>query len=454
MDVNEQVLEEIKKVGATSKENIDELRSNYESLKKELAKSEENSDVLIKTKMDKLVADISTRQEAIDTAVAESKAADESSKKRMDELDIAMQRHKSAVDNGDDKAAEELKTFVMSTLGDGQVKADNVTKKMEELTDAFPEYKKAFDSYLRVNGREGDLKEAERKALSVGSEADGGFAVTPFMSSRIIERLYEVSPIRSLASSQTITTDALEMMVDRFDTTSTGWESETIAGGETDTPKMAKLRIPVHVLYSRPTATQQLLEDSSVNVESWLGRKVADKMGRVENTAFVSGDGIGKPRGFLTYASGTDWGQIEQINSGAAAALTADFFVDVKYGLKEQYLNRGTWLMNRTTVAAAMKLKDGSGAYIWKPSMIANDPSSTILGAPVRMSTDMPAVAANALAIAYGDFAESYMIVDRLGMTIIRDPYTKKPFVEFYFRRRLGGDVVNFEALKIGKIAV
>ena len=139
---------------------------------------------------------------------------------------------------------------------------------------------------------------------------------------------------------------------------------------------------------------------------------------------------------------------------GHATALTADGFIDIKYSLKEQFLGMATaWLMNRSTVAAAMKLKDGTGNYIWKPSMLASDPGSSILGIPVRMSTTMPAVAAGALSVALADWKEAYTIVDRLGITIQRDPYTVKPLVEFYTRKRVGGDVTNFEAIKIGVIS-
>lgn len=453
-DVVQPVLDEVKKLGAMSKENIDELRSNFEKLKSDADRNGEKVDGLLKLKLDRLAADIATRQDEIDKAFAEQKAAEEALSKRQDELDVLMQRHAVTDGGGDNKAEEELKSFVLSVSHDAQGKAHVVNGKIEELRASFPEYKKAFDKYLRVNGNHSNLSVEDQKALSVGSEPDGGFSVTPTMSSRIIERLYESSPLRSLASVQSITSDSLEMMVDRFDTTTVGWESETIAGAETNTPKMAKLRIPVHVLFARPTATQQLLEDAGINVENWLAVKAADQMARTEATSFVTGTGSGQPQGFLTYASGTAWGQIQQVAMGLAAALTADGFVRVKYALKEQYLNRGTWLMNRDAVMNAMLLKDGNGDYIWKPSMLANDPTATILGAPVRMAADMPIVAAGALAVAYADWRETYQIVDRLGITVIRDPYTKKPYVEFYFRKRVGGDVVNFEAIKLGIVSV
>lgn len=453
-ETTEAVLQEVEKLGAMNKKNFEELQANYHTLKSEIDRTEGKVNAELQAKFDRLTADIATRQEEMDKAHQELKAKDQAAQQRMDELDVLMQRHATAgtADNG--KAEEELKAFVMSISHDTQGKDHAVAKRIEELRSSLPEYRKAFDKYLRVNGNHSNLSPEDQKALSVGSEPDGGFAVTPTMATRIVERLYESSPLRALASVQTITSDALEMMVDRFDTTTAGWESETTAGAETDTPKMAKCRIPVHVQYCRPTATQQLLEDAAINVEAWLGRKAADKLARDEATAFVSGTGVGQPTGFLTYDSGTAWGQIEQVAMGLAADLTTDGFVKVKYALKEQYLNRGTWLMNRDAVMDAMLLKDGTGNYIWKPSMLAADPTATILGAPVRMASDMPVVAANALAVAYADWAEAYQIVDRLGITVIRDPYTKKPYVEFYFRKRVGGDVVNFEAIKLGIVSV
>ena len=188
------------------------------------------------------------------------------------------------------------------------------------------------------------------------------------------------------------------------------------------------------------------------SIETWLSNKCADKFNRTESAAFVTGNGVGKPRGFLTYANGTSWGQVEQVNMGAAAALTADGFYSVKYALIEQYLNRATWLMNRSTFAAALKLKDGSGNYLWQPSYQLGQPS-TLIGLPVRMGTTMPAVAAGALSVALADWQEAYMIVDRIGISLLRDPYTVKPVIEYYFRKRVGGDVTNYTAIKLGKIS-
>jgi HK97 family phage major capsid protein len=453
-DVFEEVKSEVEKIGELSKENFEKLNKTTHDLRAELDSVSGDMDALKKLKVDRLVEDAITRQEEIEKKHVELSANHDSVKKHLEEIDAMVQRN-VAIGVTDEKMTEDVKHFVLSmnAVHGKNVGLEGLEKQIEEYASALPDYKKAFETFLRKPGDESKLSPDMYKALSVGSEPDGGFAVTPFMSNQIIERLYESSPIRALANIETISTDAFEQMVDWDDTTSVGWESETIAGGETDTPKMQKLRIPVHVMYAKPLATQQLLEDAAINVEAWLSRKAADKMARTEATSFVTGDGIGKPRGFLTYPTGTGRGQVEQVNMGAADRLTVDGFISVKYALIEQFLNRGTWLMNRTAVAAAMKLKGGDGYYIWKPSQPAGDPQSTILGSPVRMASDMPEVAANALAVAYADWNEAYTIVDRLGITLQRDPYTKKPFVEFYFRKRLGGDVVNPQAIKIGRIS-
>lgn len=454
-EILESVTKEIKQIGAMTKENIESINKNFHELKHELDNQKEKVDVLAKMKIDKLVTDISKRQEEVDAEFQKQNEANANLQKNLEKLDVAIQRNKFTGSGGGEELKEAKQLLLeVSAIKNGQVKFHQIQEEAEKMASQYPEYKNAFEAFLRQPGDEHKLDPDNFKALSVGSDPDGGFSVTPQMSNRIVEKLYETSPLRALAAVESISTDALEMMVDKDDTTSCGWESETIAGGETDTPKIAKLRIPVHMMYAKVRATQQLLEDSAINIENWLSIKVGEKMGRKEAEAFIKGDGVGKPKGFLQYSHGTNWGQIEQIATGNASTITADFFVDMKYALIEQFLNRGTWLMNRQIVALAMKLKtSGGGDYVWKPSMLANDPTSSILGLPLRMASDMPAKADNALAVALADWREAYQIVDRLGVSVQRDPYTAKPLVEFYFRKRMGGDVVNFQAIKIGKIA-
>lgn len=446
------VQEEVKKFGDNLKAISVENQKRYEELRSLM--DENSDDVLAKEQIEKFTQDISTRQEELDKKQAE---AAKSLHDRLDSMEVALKRPTG--DKGPDEDSvtkKQAKQFYIEALGvnstDGKGANYKRVKNMNIDVDKVNRYVDAFDEYLRT--KENSLMDPDSlKALNVGSDPDGGYLVTPAMSTKIIEKLFETDPMRQLAAVETITTDAIEWLVD-VNEAGADWETETVATTNETTPDWQKKRVQVHFLATRPKISQQMLEDSSINIESWLSRKVGDKFSRTEAASFVSGDGIGKPRGFLTYDSGTSWAQIEQTNMGAAATLTADGFVKVKYSMIEQYLERGTWLMSRTTLRDAMLLKDGNGNYIWKPTMIANDPYSTILNLPVRMSTTMPTIAANSLSIALGDWKEAYMIVDRLGITVQRDPYTAKPFVEFYYRKRVGGDVINYQAVKIGKVAV
>jgi HK97 family phage major capsid protein len=289
------------------------------------------------------------------------------------------------------------------------------------------------------------------KALSVDSDPDGGYLVRPEVSSEIVKKVFESSPVRELASVQTISSDALEIIED-LDEAASGWVGERQARSETDTPQIKKIVIPAHELYANPKASQKLLDDAQVNIESWLQEKVSSKFARDEATAFVTGNGVLKPMGFLSYAAGTGFNQVEQVNSGDANLVTDDGLLDLQGALKEDYQANATWLLKRSTLTAIRKLKDGDDNYVWQPG-IANGVPSLILGKPYRLANDMPAVAANALSIAYGDFKMGYQIVDRVGIRVLRDPYTAKPYILFYTTKRVGGAVKNFEAIKIQKIA-
>jgi HK97 family phage major capsid protein len=312
-------------------------------------------------------------------------------------------------------------------------------------------YKAQFGSYLR----KGDqiMGAEEMKALSVGSDPDGGFVVTPDTSGRIVKKVFETSPMRAYASVQVISTDALEGMYDLGEA-GYEWVGETGARSATTTPQFGQWRIPVHELSAMPKATQKLLDDASIDIEAWLANKVADRFARAEATAFVTGDGTNKPRGFLTYASGTTLpGTLERFDTGvngafAAAPSGGDVLISALYGLKAQYRANATWFMNRTTLTLLRKLKDSNGAYLWAPGIGVGQPS-TVLGYPLASFEDMPDPATDSLSIAVGDMAAAYQIVERTGIRVLRDPFTAKPHVLFYTTKRVGGDVVNFEALKL-----
>ncbi len=313
------------------------------------------------------------------------------------------------------------------------------------------EYTKAFDQYLR-KGMDAGLEAISTKALSVGSDPDGGYMVTPSMTNRIIKLVEEGSPLRSLASIETISSDSLEILEDN-DVAAAGWTTETGTVSDTDTPQVGKKSIAVHELYAQPKATQKLVDDSAIDIESWLAEKVADIFARKESAAFIGGSGNGQPKGILSYAAGTDWDEIEQIDSGTDGVVTADGLIKLYYSLKEQYASRATFLMNRSVTQGIRLLKDTStDQYIWQPGLAAGAPD-TLMGVPVKQCSDMPAATTDSLSVALADFESAYLIVDRIGIRTLRDPFTEKPFVKFYTTKRVGGDVVNFEAIKLLKLS-
>lgn len=354
----------------------------------------------------------------------------------------------------DIESASELK----KRLDDLEVKSQRKARfgderKGYELTDEQIERKAALQTYLR----KGDdrLNDTETKALAVQSDPDGGYLVSPDTSGRIQTRIFESSPIRSLAAVQVISTDALEGLIDD-DEAGFEWVGETQNRTNERTPRLGQWRIPVHELCTRPKATQKLLEDAAIDVESWLANKISTRFSRAENTAFVNGDGSSKPRGFLTYpdvsAPGAyERGRIEQIETAANDAIGFDDIIDMYYSLKGEYRTASTWAMNRRTFGVIRKLKDSDGQYLWQPSLQVGSPDS-ILGRPTAEFNDLPDVADGALPIALADWARAYQIVDRLGISTLRDPYSSKPYVEFYTRKRVGGDVLNFEAIKLLRI--
>jgi len=441
---------EINKLGATSKENYEALQKRCNEFQEKF-ESQGDSDPITKEHLTKLSDDVTTRQDEIDKTVA-------SATKRMDDIETAVKRQKpTGTVEGDKKLLEDYLLFEKS-VASGKNRGLSWREKQELETnpkyDTLKQYQKAFTEFLYID--EKAVGAESYKALQVGVDVDGGYTVTPFMSNRISQRLFETDPIRQLASVETIGTDAYEMMMD-IDEAGCEWEGETVSTNNAETPKMNRKRIPVHVLATRPRITQMLLDDSNINIEAWLSNKVADKFSRTESASFITGDGIGKPRGLGTYAAWTTAGtyehaKIEQVASGHATQFTTDGLIDLKYSMIEQYLMRGTFLTNRLNVRDIMKLKDGDGQYIWRPGITEGQPAM-LLGLPFRMSTTVATAAASALAMYLADFKASYLIVDRQGINVQRDPYTAKPFVEFYTRKRVGGDVINYQAIKIQKIS-
>ncbi|CAN7295878.1 phage major capsid protein [Agrobacterium tumefaciens] len=454
-DVLDDVQREVKRVG-------DDYKSLQSSMEKDLKEVRDLAEkagkaagegTQLKSDLDALTKGVEAKHEAIEKKVADiiKKAEDEAKVI----LEIEKKLNRPNAGGGNDVEAKrileatEFKRTVMSRRG--ELKSTTILKPEDTNLDEYKAYQEAFKMSLR---REVNILSLdEQKAMLVGSDPDGGYLVPTATSSRIITKVYETSPLDELAYHETISTDAIEIPIDT-DEAGAGWVGETDPRPETSTPQVGTQRIPVHEIYAKPKATQQLLEDAGVDIEAWLERKVSEKFARMRALAFISGNGIKKPRGILTYPAGADGvrGTIAQIASGAATALTSDGLIKLTFSLKDKYLANANWLMKRGTVGALMLFKDNQGQYMWRPGLQAGQPS-VLLGYNVRRADDMPTVGAGALPIAFGDFRAGYTVVDRLGIRTLRDPYSSKPFVEFYTRQRVGGDVVDFEAFALQVIS-
>jgi HK97 family phage major capsid protein len=320
------------------------------------------------------------------------------------------------------------------------------------------EHKAAFNAYVRAGEAEG-LRELESKAMSFGSNPDGGYLVPPEVETQIGERLTAISPIRSIAGVRIISSNIYKKPF-MIAGPAVGWVGETDARPQTASPTLDSLSFPAMELYAMPAATATLLEDSAVNIDQWLAQEVEQVFAAQEGTAFVTGDGVNKPKGFLSYTTVANaswtWGNIGYIASGAAGAFAAsnpsDVLVDLVYAVKAGYRQNGVFVMNRKTQSTIRKFKDSTGAYLWQPPAIAGGKAS-LMTFPVIEAEDMPDVAANALSIAFGDFNRGYLVVDRAGVSVLRDPYTAKPYVLFYTTKRVGGGVQDFDAIKLMKMA-
>jgi HK97 family phage major capsid protein len=325
---------------------------------------------------------------------------------------------------------------------------------VEATVEEYKGYRDAFAELLR-KGK--DAVDLDRKTLAVGIDSDGGFVVPPDMSGQIVTRLFETSPMRAIASAQTISTDKLEGLRDTDEAASGGWVSETQPRPATGTPQLGRWQIPVNEQFANPDATQQMLDDAAIDIEGWLSQKITDKLARVENAAFVNGDGIAKPRGFANYATvaqddaARPWGALEHfvtgVNGGFPSSNPSDVLMDLLGRFKEGYLPGARWVTRRSVITLIRKFKDGQGQYLWIPGLLQGA-QETLLGFPITKFEDLPALASNGNSLWFGDFRRGYQIVDRQGIRVLRDPYSNKPFVQFYTTKRVGGDVVQFEAIK------
>ncbi|WP_336968328.1 phage major capsid protein [Brevundimonas aurantiaca] len=325
------------------------------------------------------------------------------------------------------------------------------------------EHAKAFNRFFR-KGVDNGLHDLEVKAkLTTQSDPDGGYLVPEEMEAGIDRVLGTVSTIRSLARVINISTDTYKKLVNVGGATS-GWVGEEEARPETSTPTLREIAINTKELYANPAATQTSLDDARIDIAAWLADEVSIEFAEQEGEAFVSGDGVKRPRGFLSYetvANGSwAWGKLGYVPSGKAADFAdtsttvskADALIDLYYALKAGYRNGASWVMSDAVMATIRKFKDADGNFLWAPPTAVAE-VATVLQKPVYNDDNMPGVAAGTFPIAFGNFQRGYLIADRQGVRVLRDPYTNKPNVHFYTTKRVGGGVVNFEAIKLLKIA-
>lgn len=341
--------------------------------------------------------------------------------------------------------------------------AGKQTKRFD--ADALKKYEADYVEYLR-SGRDGAMQDWHRQDFQITVDGDGGYLVPPDMSGRIITRLYERSEMRGVITVQPTTSNELEGVADTADVDA-GWRGETEAVTDTTNTQLGKYVIPVEEMWAMPRASTRLIADAAVNVEAWVAGKLGDRFARLEGAAVVAGDGVKKPRGFMSYSTATTadatraWGVLQRRGTGASGAIGTvtggisdafDKLIDLTADMKPEYRANARWVARRATYALYRQVKSADGMYIWQPSTQVGQPA-TMLGYPVTEAEDMPAIGASADFLAFGDFREAYTLVERQGITILRDPYTAKGYVKFYATRRVGGGVVNFDAIKLLRAA-
>jgi len=323
--------------------------------------------------------------------------------------------------------------------------------------DGQPERKAFVERYLRKGMESG----VELKSLSSATGADGGYAVPETLDRAIDTVLKDVSPIRRIANVVGVGSANYRKLIATTGIVS-GWVSEVAGRPETDTPDFAEIAPPMGELYANPAASQGMLDDAAFDVEGWLAQEIGNEFARAEGAAFVAGNGTNRPKGFLSYPVATTadgvraFGTLQYVPTGAAGAFPAsdpaDKLIDLVHKLRPAYRQGANFVMNSATLARVRKFKDGDGNFLWRPGL-SEGQGATLLGYPVVEAEDMPDVAADALSVAFGNFRLGYVIAERTGVRILRDPFTNKPFVHFYATKRVGGAVVNSEAIKLLKFA-
>lgn len=392
------------------REKVDALESKYDGVTNDEIK-----------KLETAVAEITADRQKAEQTVSELKA-------KLDELEVASNRPGGQKGVGDKAVAE---------------------------------HKAAFEQFMR-KGEEDGLSDLEAKAMSIGTDADGGYAIPEELDRDISKLLVDLSPMRGLARVITVSGENYKKL---FNTggTGSGWVGETAARPETNTPTLTELTPSMGEIYANPAATQRSLDDVMFDVEAFLSAEVQEEFAVQEGAAFISGNGTNKPIGILAGATAATadasraFGTIEHVATGVsgdfAASDKGDIMYDLIYKMKSGHRGSASWVMNSTTTAQVRKLKDGQGNYLWQPSFQAGQPA-TLAGYGVTTDENMPDIAADSLSIMFGNYRAAYYIVDRMGTRVLRDPFTNKPYVHFYTTKRVGGMLADSEAVKVVKFGL
>jgi HK97 family phage major capsid protein len=413
-----------------------------------------NNDLIAAKAEGKAVADLEAKLATISESM--DKYADD--RKSIEDFMAKMTAPGGGTQEDKDIAAE-VKSF--NTMMRAEYQGKGKAAPADFDVQGYKHYKSAF--FKLMGGVTLDsLNSDERKAMSAGSDPDGGYLLPQSTVGRVVAKIYEQSTMRRLANVQTISTEKLEGLIDNNEADA-GWVSELGSRSDSSTPQVGKYEIETHEMYAMPKISQKLIDDAATDVEAWLANKVADKFARLEGTAFTTGNGTGKPRGLFSYTTAATaddtraWGQFEHVKTGTNGDFNgttkADPLFDLIGAFKDQYLQNAQWLMRREVRTKLRKLRGAtSDLYLWEPSLERGQPDR-LNGYPVNVDQYVPTLATDSLSLAFGDFREAFTIIDRIGIRTLRDPYTAKPYIVFYSTKRTGSGATNFEAVKFIKFA-
>ena len=410
-EINEVIEKLGKEFGEFQKANAERLDEIEKSGK---------ADPLLSEKVDKMAASLADLSTAKDNAEASAKAAQE-------QIDA-------------------LEEQVNAPHFDGKsINADKLKSAREEYV------RKGDGAALEA------INAPQVKSLNLSNDSDGGVFYSVTQDPNMVDLVTETSPMRQCARVVNISTSAYEV-ARKTGVSTTSWRTELESTSNTTTPSVGLKRIETHEQYAQALATTKVLNDTAFDIEGWLNADIAEQQAVAQNTAFITGNGVDRPRGFLDYTASASPGteELEFTASGASGAWAGSNphlnLITCAYSLKAAYRAGAKWMMSKARVAEVMKFVDGDGNLIWSPGLAAGEPS-TLLGYGIVEAEDMPALAANSLSVAFGDFMQGYTIVDRQGVTILRDPYTNKGYITLFVTSRVGGDVVNHDAIKVIKFA-